>query len=87
MRVHVGRVSGGSRRDSWIANQRRLDLVRRLLRGPAGADTLIADLRTALGDDIYPRDARAALRHDMAALRETFGGEFVFRANDGRSVS
>ncbi len=83
MRVHVGRVSGGSRRDSWIANQRRLDLVRRLLRGPAGADTLIADLRTALGDDIYPRDAR----YDMAALRETFGGEFVFRANDGRSVS
>lgn len=77
------RLSGGRRRDSRIANQRRLDLVRRLLRGPASAATLIADLRTALGDDIYPADARAALRHDMAALRETFGCAFFYRAGDG----
>jgi predicted DNA-binding transcriptional regulator YafY len=75
--------SRGARRDSRIANQRRLDLVRRLLRGPASTETLIADLRRSLGDDIYPADARAALRHDMAALRETFGCEFVFRAGDG----
>lgn len=75
--------SGGVRRDSRIATQRRLDLVRRLLRGPATSDVLIADLRLSLGDDIYPTDARAALRHDMAALRETFGCEFFFRTNEG----
>ena len=73
----------GLRRDSRIANQRRLDLIRRLLRGPASADALIADLRASLGDDIYPADARAALRHDIAALRETFGCEFFFRAGEG----
>jgi predicted DNA-binding transcriptional regulator YafY len=75
--------SGGIRRDSSIATQRRLDLVRRLLRGPASAETLIADLRASLGDDIYPADARAALRHDMAALRDTFGCAFFFRAGEG----
>lgn len=73
----------GLRRDSRIATQRRLDLVRRLLRGPASAEALIADLRESLGDDIYPADARAALRHDLVALRETFGCEFVFRASEG----
>src|SRR5262245_37950301 len=75
--------SRGTRRDSRIATQRRLDLVRCLLRGPATADILIADLRASLGDDIYPADARAALRHDLAALRETFGCEFFFRAGEG----
>jgi predicted DNA-binding transcriptional regulator YafY len=75
--------SGGIRRDSRIATQRRLDLVRRLLRGPATADMLIADLRASLGDDIYPPDARAALRHDIAALRETFGCAFFFRPSEG----
>jgi predicted DNA-binding transcriptional regulator YafY len=79
--------SGGTRRDSHIATQRRLDLVRRLLRGPATADTLIADLRASLGDDIYPADARAALRHDMTALRETFGCEFLFRAAEGYTLT
>jgi len=75
--------SGGLRRDSRIANQRRLFLVRRLLRGPATAETLISDLCAVLGDDIYPTDARAALRHDLTALRETFGCEFLFRAGEG----
>jgi predicted DNA-binding transcriptional regulator YafY len=75
--------SGGKRRDSHIATQRRLDLARRLLRGPARADELIADLRATLGDDIYPADAHAALRHDMTALRETFGCTCVFRSGEG----
>jgi predicted DNA-binding transcriptional regulator YafY len=75
--------SGGTRRDSRIANQRRLCLVQRLLRGPAPAETLIADLCAVLGNDIYPADARAALRHDMTALCDTFGCEFVFRTGEG----
>jgi len=79
--------SGGLRRDSRIATQRRLDLVRCLLRGPATADALIADLRAALGDDIYPADARAALRHDLAALRETFGCEVMYHAASGYTLA
>jgi predicted DNA-binding transcriptional regulator YafY len=73
----------GIKRDSRLANQRRLALIRRLLRGHAPADVLIADLRQELGDDIYPGDAHAALRHDLHALRETYGCTFYYRALDG----
>ena len=76
-------ASGGTRRDSSMATQRRLHVVRVLLRGPATADALIAALQAALGDDIYPTAARTALRHDLSALGDTFGCEFVFRAADG----
>ncbi|RRR70859.1 MAG: WYL domain-containing protein [Candidatus Viridilinea halotolerans] len=68
---------GGTKRDSWRTFHRRLFLVRRLVRGPADAATLIADTRAAFNqsddaEDIYPPDARAALRHDLAALRDEF---------------
>ncbi|HMQ32728.1 MAG TPA: WYL domain-containing protein [Chloroflexaceae bacterium] len=68
---------GGTKRESWRTFHRRLFLVRRLVRGPADAATLIADTRRFFNqsddaEDIYPRDARAALRHDMAALRDEF---------------
>ncbi|NTW03812.1 MAG: WYL domain-containing protein, partial [Oscillochloris sp.] len=68
---------GGLKRDSWRTFHRRLFLARRLLHGPTDAATLIADTRAffnSSGDveDIYPGDARAALRHDMAALRDEF---------------
>ncbi|MEI7643916.1 MAG: WYL domain-containing protein [Chloroflexales bacterium] len=68
---------GGSKRDSWRTFHRRLFLVRRLVRGAADASTLIADTRAFFNtsddvEDIYPTDARAALRHDMAALRDEF---------------
>ncbi|MEI7769217.1 MAG: WYL domain-containing protein [Chloroflexales bacterium] len=74
--IHTPR-RGGTKRDSWRTFHRRLFLVRRLVRGAADAATLIADTRAffnASGDveDIYPGDARAALRHDMAALRDEF---------------
>ncbi len=68
---------GGSKRDSWRTFHRRLFLVRRLVAGPADAATLIAATRAAFNqsddvEDIYPGDARAALRHDLAALRDEF---------------
>lgn len=68
---------GGTKRDSWRTFHRRLFLVRRLVRGPADATTLIADTRRFFNqsgdvEDIYPADARAALRHDLAALRDEF---------------
>lgn len=72
------RRRGGTKRDSWRTFHRRLFLVRRLVRGPADAPTIIADTRRFFNhsddvEDIYPRDARAALRHDIAALRDEFG--------------
>lgn len=70
----------GEKRSSWRTFHRRLFLARRLVRGSADATTLIADTRaffdiaTGADDDgaIYPPDARAALRHDLAALRAEF---------------
>ncbi|NJP06828.1 MAG: WYL domain-containing protein [Chloroflexaceae bacterium] len=70
------RASGGNKRSSWQTFHRRLLLLRRLIRGPADATTLIADVRAAAPpsqEEIYPPDARAALRHDMQALRQEFG--------------
>lgn len=69
---------GGTKRNSWRTFHRRIFLVRRLVRGPADAATLIAATRAAFNqsddaEDIYPPDARAALRHDLAALRDEFG--------------
>lgn len=71
------RRGGGTKRDSWRTFHRRLFLVRRLVRGPADAATIIADTRGFFNhsddaEDIYPADARAALRHDLAALRDEF---------------
>ncbi|MFV9504089.1 MAG: helix-turn-helix transcriptional regulator [Oscillochloridaceae bacterium umkhey_bin13] len=71
------RRGGGTKRDSWRTFHRRLFLVRRLVRGPADAATLIADTRAFFNqsgdvEDVYPPDARAALRHDLAALRDEF---------------
>ncbi len=71
------RRGGGIKRDSGQTFHRRLFLVRRLVRGPADAATLIADARDFFNvldiDDIYPADARAALRNDFRALRDEFG--------------
>lgn len=68
------RTIGGDKRSSWLTFQRRLFLVRRLIRGPANAATLVADARAAFADEeLYPPDASAALRHDFAKLRGEFG--------------
>lgn len=78
------RTTGGNKRSSWLTFHRRLFLVRRLIRGPADAAILIADAHAFFGPDaeIYPPDARAALRHDLAALRDEF--ECVIQLDDQR---
>jgi predicted DNA-binding transcriptional regulator YafY len=47
-----------------------------LVRGPAAAEVLISEARAAFNhhirDDIYPGDARAALRNDFRALRREY---------------
>lgn len=77
------RRRGGDKRSSWLTFHRRLCLVRRLIRGPATADELIDEARACFDNEIYPPDARAALRHDLAALREAFECE-IARGPDGR---
>jgi len=66
------RQSGGDKRSSWLTFARRLFLVRRLIRGPASAAKLISEARWSLGDEIWPPEETAALRHDLAALRNEF---------------
>lgn len=79
MSASSSRRGGGIKRDSGQTFHRRLFLVRRLVRSSANADTLIADARAFFNlldiDDIFPADARAALRNDFRALREDFGCE------------
>jgi predicted DNA-binding transcriptional regulator YafY len=76
----MARTTGGDKRSSWATFQRRLGVVRRLVRGPAEPDTLIAAVQADLGTEGYPPDARAALRHDLAALRQEFGCVISFHA-------
>jgi predicted DNA-binding transcriptional regulator YafY len=77
------RRGGGTKRSSWLTFHRRLFLVRRLVRGAATAEELIADARVCFNAEIYPPDARAALRHDLAAIRDAFECE-IARDADGR---
>jgi predicted DNA-binding transcriptional regulator YafY len=70
------RHRGGDKRSSWLTFQRRLFLVRQLIRGPALASVLISKANAAfpgVPDGIYAGDVAAALRHDLAALRREFG--------------
>lgn len=69
----MARTGGGTKRNSWRTFHRRLFLLRRLVRSPADAATLLAAARDFfVDDDIYPPDARAALRSDFRTLREEF---------------
>lgn len=75
----MARTTGGDKRSSWGTFQRRLCVVRRLVRGATEPERLIAAVRSDLGAEVYPPDARAALRHDLAALRNEFGCVIIFR--------
>ncbi len=74
---------GGIRRSSKLTFQRRLWLVRRLVRGPATAQELIDDARRAFDHDIYPANATIALNHDLAEIRNLFGCT-IKRVRNGR---
>lgn len=79
---------GGNKRSSQLIHRRRLFLVRRLIRGSATGRVLVADANNAFPDvldGIYPSDAAAALRHDIAALREEYNCE-ILRSQDGAYV-
>jgi predicted DNA-binding transcriptional regulator YafY len=63
----------GDKRGSWATFRRRLILVRRLLRGPATIDELIAAAEAEQGADAYPPAAAIAVKHDLQSLRDEFG--------------
>jgi predicted DNA-binding transcriptional regulator YafY len=76
---------GGDKRSSRLIHRRRLFLIRRLIRGPATARDLIDEANATFTDvpeGVYPADASAALRHDIAALRAEYGCT-IERDNDG----
>lgn len=77
------RRGGGIRRSSHLTFQRRLWLVRRLVRSPATAQELIDDARRVFDQDIYPDNATVALNHDFAAIRALFGCA-IKRTRNGR---
>jgi predicted DNA-binding transcriptional regulator YafY len=81
------RARGGDKRSSWLTFQRRLFVVRRLIRGPAHGAELIALARAAFDDAIYPPDAAAALRHDLAALRVEFGCDIGYSPASGYTLA
>ena len=81
------RPSGGDKRSSWLTFQRRLALLRRLMRGPASLAELRATAEAELGPDTYPGNAEVALRHDIGALRDEFGCAVRFRPGEGYTLT
>ncbi len=77
------RIYGGERRSSMLTFQRRMLVARCLIRGAVTTATLIAEARTLQGAEAYPPDASAAVRHDIAALRDMFGCEIRYQRPDG----
>jgi predicted DNA-binding transcriptional regulator YafY len=78
---------GGDKRSSWLTFQRRLGVARRLIRGEATQDEIIAAVQEMLGKDVYPPDDRSALRHDLTSLRSDFGCTITFSKGKYRIVT
>ena len=77
------REYGGERRSSMLTFQRRMLVARCLIRGAVTTATLIAEARALQGVEAYPTDASAAVRHDIAALRDMFGCEISYQRPHG----
>ncbi len=82
----MARRSGGIKRSSWVTFRRRLFLVRQLLRAPASAEELITKVQTELGENGYPANAAAALKHDLDSLKGEYDCRIVYRRDQGKYV-
>ncbi|MCS6839384.1 MAG: WYL domain-containing protein [Roseiflexus sp.] len=80
----MARRSGGIKRSSWVTFRRRLFLVRQLLRAPASAEELITRVQTELGENGYPANAAAALKHDLDSLKGEYDCRIVYRRDQGK---
>ena len=68
------RKSGGNKRSSLLTFKRRLTIVRLLLRSPLSGEQLIEAVNQELyGQEAYPPAAKAALKHDLDAIKSEFG--------------
>lgn len=83
--MHASRPARGLKRASNLAIHRRLAVVRRLLRGPASSDDLLAVIATDL-PDAAASTAGAALRHDLRALRQDWGCRITYRPRSGYTL-
>ncbi len=77
------REYGGERRSSMLTFQRRMLVARCLIRGAVTTASLIEEARALQGAEAYPADASAAVRHDIAALRDMFGCEISYQRPQG----
>lgn len=68
----------GRRSSSWLATQRRLVLLGRLLRGPAGCEELLGTVRRALGEEAYQEAPLRSLEYDLGCLREQWGATLSY---------
>ena len=63
----------GNRESPWLVLRRSLAIIRRLMRGPATKDELLAVVRDDVGPDAYSESASAAeraLKNDRAAFKQ-----------------
>jgi proteasome accessory factor C len=79
-------MSYGHRESPWHVMRRSLALVRRLIRGPASGQELMAFVRSEVGADAYsaePSAARKAFQRDRERLRDEFGVAWTYDARAG----
>lgn len=77
---------GGIKRSSQLTFRRRLFIARLLLLGPASTDDLITAVQQELGSEGYPAAAVAALKHDLDALKSSYGCRITYRRDAGGYV-
>ncbi|MGQ9550595.1 MAG: hypothetical protein ACUVSY_18065 [Roseiflexus sp.] len=77
---------GGIKRSSQLTFRRRLFIARLLLRGPASTEDLITAVQQELGTEGYPSAAVAALKHDLDALKSSYGCRINFYRDAGGYV-
>ncbi|GIW01688.1 hypothetical protein [Roseiflexus sp.] len=77
---------GGIKRSSQLTFRRRLFIARMLLRGPASTEDLITAVQQELGAEGYPTAAVAALKHDLDALKSSYGCRITYRRDSGGYV-
>jgi len=68
----------GKRRSSTLAFHRRLTLLCRLLRGPAGRGALSAAVAQELGPDVWGPSPERVLESDLAALRRDWDADLQY---------
>jgi proteasome accessory factor C len=81
--MQPSRPARGIKRASTLASRRRLAVVRRLVRGPALADDLIAVIDAELPPSDSQAARSAALRHDLRAIRQDWGCQIRYQPQLG----